>query len=244
MELDLLAEKYETKDFILNDPIQFPHRYKDINDIEISGFISSIFAYGNRQIFVKKLDELFFLMENKPLDYVMNSDFKNLKGFNYRFAKDFDIIEVLNILKILYSEQESLGKLFEYGWKQENDIYSMFKVVTDYFYSRVKNNVGQGFYHLIPNPEHNGTMKRMNMLLRWFVRDGEVDLGIWDFIPKSELLIPMDVHVARVSREMGLLTRKSNDKKAVYELTQNLKKLSPQDPIKYDFAMFGKGINK
>ena len=119
----------------------------------------------------------------------------------------------------------------------------MFKVVTDYFYSRVKIKVGQGFYHLIPNPEHNGTMKRMNMLMRWFVRDGEVDLGIWKFIPKSELLIPMDVHVARVSREMGLLTRKSNDKKAVYELTQNLRKLNPQDPVKYDFAMFGKGIN-
>lgn len=244
MELDLLAEKFETKDFILNDPIQFPHRYKDIKDIEISGFISSLFAYGNRQVFVKKLDELFSLMQNKPFEYISNSDFKNLKGFNYRFAKDFDIIEVLKILNILYSKDGGLKSLFEYGWNRENDIYSMFKTVTDYFYSRVKNEVGQGFYHLIPNPEHNGTMKRMNMLMRWFVRDGNVDLGIWKFIPRSKLLIPMDVHVARISREMGLLTRKSNDKKAVLELSENLRKLNPDDPIRYDFAMFGKGINR
>lgn len=244
MELDLLAEKYETKDFISNDPIQFPHRYQKIQDIELSGFIASIFAYGNRQVFVKKLDDLFSLMQNKPFEFVINSDFKNLKGFNYRFAKDFDIIEVLNILKILYTKDGGLEKLFEYGWENGHDVYKMFKVVTDYFYSRIKNNVGQGFYHLIPNPENNGTMKRMNMLMRWFVRNGEVDLGIWKFIPKNELLIPMDVHVARISREMGLLTRKSNDKKAVYELSANLRKLNPQDPIKYDFAMFGKGINK
>ena len=119
----------------------------------------------------------------------------------------------------------------------------MLQSVTDYFYSRVKNKVGQGFYHLIPNPQNNGTMKRMNMYLRWMVRDGEVDLGIWDFIPKSELLIPVDVHVARISREMGLLSRKSNDKKAVLELTENLKKLDPKDPVKYDFGMFGKDVN-
>ena len=243
-ELDTLVKTYETKDFLKDDPIRFPHRYKDIKDIEIAGFLASAFAYGNRKIFTNKLEELFSLMENKPLDYVTNSDYENLKGFNYRFAKDFDIIEVLKILKNLYLKNGGLGKLFEYGWSQNHEIYPMFQVVTDYFYSRVSNSVGQGFYHLIPNPKNNGTMKRMNMLLRWFVRDGEVDLGIWKFIPKSELLIPMDVHVARVSREMGLLTRKSNDMKAVLELTSNLKKLDKNDPIKYDFAMFGKGIDK
>lgn len=242
-ELDRLVKEYETKDFIKDDPIQFPHRYTDKKDIELAGFISSMFAYGNRKVFVKKLDELFRLMENKPFDYVVNSDFKNITGFNYRFAKDFDVKEIFLILKDLYIKDGGLEELFEYGWKQKNEVYPMFQVVTDYFYSRVTNQVGQGFYHLIPNPQNNGTMKRMNMFMRWMVRDGEVDLGIWDFMPKSELLIPMDVHVARISREMGLLTRKSNDIKAVMELTCNLKKLDMKDPIKYDFGMFGKGIN-
>ena len=243
-ELDLLAKKYEVKDFIKYDPIQFPHRYTDKKDVEISGFISSLFAYGNRKVFIKKLDELFRYMDNKPFEYVINSEFKNLKGFNYRFAKDFDITEIFLILKELYQKDGGLEKLFEYGWEQEHKVYSMFKVVTDYFYSRVKHNVGQGFYHLIPNPENKGTMKRMNMFMRWVIRDGEVDLGIWKFMPKSELLIPMDVHVARISRQMGLLTRKSNDLKAVEELTENLKKLDAKDPVKYDFAIFGKGVNQ
>ena len=97
---------------------------------------------------------------------------------------------------------------------------------------------------MIPNPQNGGAMKRMNMFLRWMVRKGPVDLGVWNFIKPSELLIPLDVHVARISREMGLLTRKSNDFKAVKELTNNLKKICPSDPVKYDFAMFGYGVTE
>ena len=118
----------------------------------------------------------------------------------------------------------------------------MFIPVTDYFYSH-DNNAVQGFYFMIPNPRNGGAMKRMCMFLRWMVRKGPVDFGIWDFMPASELLIPLDVHVARISREMGLLTRTSNDFKAVLELTENLRKFDPEDPAKYDFAMFGYGVN-
>jgi len=121
----------------------------------------------------------------------------------------------------------------------------MFQVVSDYFYSRVNSNcAGQGFSFMIPNPKNGGAMKRMSMFSRWMVRDGNVDLGIWDFVPKSELVIPLDVHVARVSREMGLLKRSSNDFKAVMELMSNLKVFDSSDPAKYDFAMFGYGVNK
>ena len=243
-ELEKLAEKYETEDFIKNDPIQFSHRFKNIEDIEIAGFISSLFAYGNRKIFIKKLDELFQIMDNKPLEFVLNFEPESLKNFNYRFAKDVDIIEVFLILKKLYSENNSLKSLFEYGFKQDKSINAMLQVVTDYFYSNVQNEVGQGFYHLIPNPKNKGAMKRMNMLLRWMVRKPPVDLGLWDFIPTSELLIPIDVHVARISRQMGLLTRSSNDFKAVLELSENLKKFDPNDPVKFDFAIFGLGVNK
>ena len=242
-KLEELTQKYETESFIKDDPIQFPHRFKKNEDIEIAAFVSSLFAYGNRKVFVKKLDELFNIMQNKPLEYVLNFDKKTLKGFNYRFAKDFDVIEVFNILKKLYEKDGGLKSLFEYAYGAKKNVVSMMQVVVDYFYSNVQNEVGMGFYHLIPCPKNGGAMKRMNMFLRWIVRKGPVDLGLWDFIPTSELLIPIDVHVARISREMGLLKRSSNDMKAVLELTQNLKNFSPDDPVKYDFAMFGLGID-
>lgn len=270
-KLEELAKKYEVESFIQDDPIQFPHRFmpschcegvngseghrlsfkyppkqslSDLNNVEIAAFIASLFAYGNRKVFVKKLDELFEIMGNEPYEYVLNFTPKTLKGFNYRFAKDVDIIEVFTILNKLYKQNSGLKKLFQYGYKVDKSIFTMLQTVTDYFYSNVKNKVGQGFYHLIPDPKNGGAMKRMNMFLRWMVRKGPVDLGVWDFIPANELLIPLDVHVARISREMGLLQRSSNDFKAVLELSQNLKKICPQDPVKFDFSMFGLGITK
>lgn len=243
-ELEKLVEKYETKDFIKEDPIQFPHRFKNDKDIEIAAFLASLFAYGNRKVFIKKLDALFKIMNNQPLEFVLNFNPQKLKGFNYRFAKDFDIIEVFLILNKLYKKDDGLKVLFEYGYGLDNSILTMFQTVVDYFYSNTKNTVGMGFYHLIPNPKNGGAMKRMNMFLRWMVRKGSVDLGIWDFISTSELLIPIDVHVSRLSREMGLLTRSCDNFKSVMELTENLKKLDPNDPIKFDFAIFGLGVDK
>ena len=244
VELDKLVEKYETIDFIKDDPIQFPHGFQDKKDIEIAGFISSILAYGSRKVFIKKLDELFSIMQNEPLNFVLNFEPKLLGNFNYRFGKVEDFSEVFRILRQLYEKDGGLEELFKYGYC-ERDILKMFQVVSDYFYSRVNSNcVGQGFSFMIPNPKNGGAMKRMSMFLRWRVRDGEVDLGVWDFVPKSELLIPLDVHVARVSREMGLLKRSSNDFKAVLELMEALKQFDYDDPAKYDFAMFGYGVNK
>ena len=118
------------------------------------------------------------------------------------------------------------------------------KTVVDYFYSLAPKTAGQGFYHMIPNPANGGAMKRMNMYLRWMVRSSAVDIGIWNFMKPKDLLIPLDVHVARVSREMGLLTRKSNDFKAVLELMEPLRRFCPEDPVKYDFAMFAYGIDR
>lgn len=244
IELETLAKKYEKEDFISSDPIQFPHRFSNAKDIEIAGFLASLMAYGSRKVFIKKLDELFNIMDNKPFEFVLGFNPENIKGFNYRFGKDFDFIEIFNILKKLYTEGGGLKNLFEYGYAIDNTISMMFQSVVDYFYSNVKNEVGQGFYHMIPNPKNGGAMKRMNMFLRWMVRKPPVDLGVWDFIPTSELLIPLDVHVARLSREMGLLKRSSNDYKAVLELTENLKRINPSDPVKFDFAIFGLGVDE
>ena len=245
-ELDNLVIRYETEDFIKDDPIQFPHKGKTKEEIELYGFIASLFAYGNRKMFIAKLNDLFDRADNDIENYIKNGDFSNLKGIEYRFAKENDIIPIFEILHTLYKETSGLEELFEYGFKSSQNtssqVFFFFYTVVEYFYSRAPQSAGQGFYHMIPNPANGGAMKRMNMFLRWMVRKPPVDFGIWKFITPSELLIPLDVHVARVSRSMGLLTRKSNDFKAVLELMENLKKFCPDDPVKYDFAMFAFGV--
>ncbi len=246
LEIDELAQKYETADFIKDDPVQFPHKFnKTKEDCEISGFIASLLAYGNRKIFIKKLNELFDIAENEPHNFILNFEPKILKDFNYRFGTTQDFAEIFSILKNLYEKDGGLEKLFEYGYKNSNQPngYIDFQPICDYFYSRFSDKAGQGCRFMIPNPQNGGAMKRMCMFLRWMIRKGSVDLGIWSFMKPSELLIPLDTHVARLSREMGLLTRKSNDFKSVIEITENLKKFDPNDPIKYDFAMFGYGVN-
>lgn len=243
-ELDKLVEKYENKTFIETDPIQIPHRYKDKEDIEIVAFISALFAYGSRKVFIPKLDELFSKMGKSPLEYIKNGEFSNLKSFNYRFAKENDVVEILKVLSKLYNSNETIQTLFRYGYEQKSNIKGMLQVVTDYFYLNSTDNVGEGFYFMLANPKNNGAMKRLNMFLRWLVRKPPVDFGLWDFISTSELLIPLDTHVAKISREMNLLTRKSNDFKSVLELTHKLKQFDSIDPTKYDFAIYAKGINE
>lgn len=243
-KLEKLAKKYEVESFINDDPVQFPHRFSREEDIEIAGFLSSMIAFGSRKAFIAKLERLFGIMEQKPLEFVLNFKPEKLKGFNYRVFKEEDIIEVFYILQKLYKQDGGLKKLFEYGYNQKKDIHFMLQGVADYFYSSVRKKVGRGFYNMIPNPKNKGAMKKMNLFLRWMVRKPPVDLGIWDFIPVSELLIPLDLHVSRLSREMGLLKRNSDDFKAVLELTENLKKINPKDPAKFDFAIFGLGVNK
>lgn len=245
-KLDNYVEHYETKDFIKNDPVQFVHKFENKKDIEIAGFIASMFAYGKREAFIGKLNLIFSLMDNRPYDYVRAFDYKkhNIKNTDYRFSKDCDLIQVLKILNILYSEGENLESLFYYSYSHTKKVWDMFQGVVDYFYSRVDTKeITQGFYHLLPNPSKKSAMKRLNMLMRWFVRKSEVDMGIWKFIPTSELLIPLDTHVAKISRKLKLLTRNDNGYYSVIEITENLKKLDSIDPIKYDFALFGYGVN-
>lgn len=242
--LDEYANKYDTIDFIKNDPSKFIHRYSSKHDTEIAGFIASMFAYGKRDMFLAKLEE--FLTPDLILtDYIRNFDANdnNLNDFNYRFSKGIDIIQIIKILQKLQSENENLESLFKYNYDNTGNITGMLQGVTDYFYSNITENVTQGFYHLLPNPSKKGAMKRMNMMLRWFVRKSEVDIGIWKFIDKSELIIPLDVHVGNISRNLGLLKRNQNDYKSAIEITENLKQFDAADPVKYDFALFGIGVN-
>lgn len=244
-QLDNYIKEYETKSFIENDPIQFIHRFDSKQDKEIAGFIASMFAYGKREIFITKLNHIFNLMDNKPCDYVKSFNYKsnNITACDYRFSKDCDLIQILKILNTLYCENETLESLFQYSYSQNKEIWNMFQCVVDYFYSRQDIEITKGFYHLLPNPRKKSALKRMNMLMRWFVRKSEVDIGIWNFVNKSELLIPLDTHVAKISRKLGLLKRNDNAYESVIELTNNLKMFDSSDPVKYDFALFGYGVN-
>ena len=143
-ELDALAAKYETKDFIKDDPIQFLHRFNDKGkeDAELAGFIASLFAYGNRKMFISKLNDLFVRADNDIANYVKNGDFANLKGMEYRFAKDYDIIPVFEILNKLYSSSKGLEELFSYAFKSENFL----QTVVDYFYSNAPKTAEHGLY--------------------------------------------------------------------------------------------------
>ena len=243
--LDELVKTSETEDFIKDDPVQFPHRFKDKNDIEIAAFLASIFAYGKREVFISKLNILFNKMDNKPYDFILGFSKENhiLDDFDYRFSVGVDIVQIVLILHSLYKSGESLESLFKYGWENTKSVKGMLQTVIDYFYGRVTLPVTKGFYHLLPNPSKGSACKRLNMLLRWLVRDGAVDLGIWTFMPKSELLIPLDVHVAKISRKIGILNRSQNDYNSVLEIMAHLKSFDSVDPVKYDFAMFGYGVN-
>lgn len=242
-QLDKYIIEYETQDFIKDDPVQFIHKFENKEDKEIAGFIASMFAYGKREVFIAKLNHIFNLMENKPLDFVKSFDCKNnnLCGCDYRFSKDCDFVQIIKVLNRLYTEKETLETLFQHNYNGE--VWKMFQGVVDYFYSHIDMDVTKGFYHMLPNPEKKSAMKRMNMLLRWFVRKSPVDIGIWNFVPTSELLIPLDTHVAKISRKLGLLKRNDNGYESVVEITNNLKNFDPIDPIKYDFALFGYGVN-
>ncbi len=235
--LDDLVKKYETTDFIKDDPIQFPHRFKSKRDVEISAFISALFAFGKREMFIKKLDFLFSLA-NSPYELILDYKKFNLDDFVYRFIKNVDLIELLRLLNKLYVEDKS--SLEELFYKKEK----MFERVTNYFYSNSTCPNNTGFCFMFAKPENKSALKRINMFLRWMIRDGVVDFALWNFLDKSELLIPLDTHVARISREFGLLKRKQNDFKTCVELTEKLKEFDPKDPVKYDFALFGLGVNE
>lgn len=241
-EIDKLVQTYETKEFFYDDPVGIPNRFSDKKDKEIAGFIASLVAYGRREVFLKKLAILFEIAQNEPLNFILNFEPEILGDFNYRFGKPDDFAQIFNILRDLYEKEGGLEELFKYGYENQiND--NMFIPVTDYFYSKARDNSAQGFRFMLPDARKGSAMKRMCMYLRWMVRKGPVDFGLWDFMPASDLYIPLDTHVARISREMGLLTRNANDFKSVIELTENLKKFDANDPAKYDFALFGYGVN-
>jgi len=242
-----LDEKYTYYDqlqWIQDDPVSIPHRFSKKQDIEISGFLAAVIAWGNRKSILNNAERQLQIMDYSPHDFIIHhqvKDLKKCKGFVHRTFNENDLQYFLMALQRLYKENESMDDLFQKLINQKGFsqlILSDFKAYffqIDHKFQRKKH---------LSDPRRNSAAKRLNMFLRWMVRKDQygVDFGIWDSISPSELSCPLDVHSGNVARKLGLLQRKQNDAKAVEELDVALRKLDPNDPVKYDFALFGLGV--
>ena len=236
------TEKYNQPFFIETDPIQVPKRFTEKGNIEIAGFLTATIAWGSRPAIIKNAMKLMTLLEFQPLDFVLNSSFKDqqrLEKFVHRTFNGTDCIYFIRSLQNIYKNHGGLQSVFENGFQHENSVKSSL----EHFYPIFFELKGERTRKHISNVSKGASGKRLNMYLRWMIRNDKrgVDFGLWNGIPSSELMLPLDVHTGNIARKLGLLTRKSNDWKAVDEVTQILRKFDASDPIKYDFALFGLG---
>ena len=244
--LDAKVIYYNNTSFIAEDPISIPHRFTKQQDIEISGFFAATLAWGLRKTIINKCSELLSIMDNAPYDFIRyhtNKDLKQISNFKHRTFNSTDTLYFIEFLKHHYAQYESLEFAFsKYLKTNDATIENGLIGFRNYFFSleiypsRTKKHIA--------TPALNSACKRLNMYLRWMVRKDEtgVDFGLWNSIKTSQLICPLDVHVERVARTLNLITRKQCDWKTALELTQNLKKLDKNDPVKYDFALFSMGV--
>jgi uncharacterized protein (TIGR02757 family) len=238
--LDRKADEYNQPSFITSDPVSVPHLFTKKQDIEIAGFFAAIFAWGNRTTIIQKSKELMKLMDMAPHQFVRQhaeKDLKKLMHFKHRTFNTTDLLYFIQFLQHHYGRHDSLEPAFK-GKTVEQSL--------DYFYTyffSLEDAPARTHKH-IASPAKHSTCKRLNMYLRWMVRkdDRGVDFGIWKNKSASELICPIDVHVARVAKRFGLIQRNQVDWQTAIELTTYLRTLDAKDPARYDFALFGLGV--
>jgi uncharacterized protein (TIGR02757 family) len=241
--LDEKSDLYNQPGFIERDPISIPHAFKKRQDIEIAGFFAAVLAWGQRKTIVRKCNELLAMMDNDPHEFIINhrpKDLRVFEEFKHRTFNGTDTLYFIAFFRWFYRNHSSLEEAFKVS--NNGDIgqalirfHQLFFSLDDYPPRTQKH---------IATPERKSTCKRLNMYLRWMVRKDNrgVDFGIWSSISPAQLICPCDVHVDRVARRLKLIKRKQTDWITATELTSSLKKLDPADPVKYDFALFGLGI--
>lgn len=251
--LDAKVSQYNRPEFIANDPVSIPHLFTKKQDIEIMGFWAATLAWGQRVTIINKCKELIALMDGAPYDFIINHeepDLKRLLHFKHRTFNDIDTLYFISFFRHHYTYYQSLEEAFVPMGTNANQRFPLqgAEGALDYFRSyfmslpdfpnRTKKHVS--------SPSQKSTCKRLCMFLRWMVRKDEqgVDFGIWNRISPADLVCPCDLHVDRVARKLKLITRKQTDWQTALELTQNLRELDPLDPVKYDFALFGLGIEE
>lgn len=246
---DFLNKKvveYDQPFFIEADPVSIPHLFTNKQDIEIAGFFAAIFAWGNRTTIINKSKELMQLMGNAPHEFCLHhseSDLKSLLNFKHRTFNPTDLLYFIDFFHQHYSKEKSLETAFTRGIKKTDDnIENSLNGFYEYFFSL--EHVPKRTLKHIASPAKKASCKRLCMYLRWMVRQDKhrVDFGIWKKISPAQLIVPLDLHVARVARHFGLLTRKPTDWQAALELTEAMKQLDKNDPAKYDFALFALGV--
>ncbi len=247
--LDELYFKYNNFEYYKNDPIIFPHKYSDERDIEVAGLIASSFAYGKLGSFMVVLDKIFKILGKSPTAFLENFNLKRDKvlftGIKYRYNSNEDVLMLIYSLSECIKRWGSIKKLFLEGFNRFHNI----KDGLSFFVRELETFIqGEKFTNpyeikMLPNPERGSACKRLNLFLRWMVRDRDIDFGIWKEVGKENLIIPLDTHVGKISRCLGLLKKNSNDWLAASELTNSLKKFDPYDPVKYDFALCHIGID-
>lgn len=248
--LDQKVKQYNHIDFIEKDPISIPHLFTKQQDIELAAFFAAIFAWGNRITIIQKSKELLERMDNAPFEFCTQHQVKDLKklvDFAHRTFNDIDLLYCMAFFKQHYAKQKSLETAFfidQQSGKKIKTVEAGLINFKNYFFSlegapyRTKKHIA--------SPENRSTCKRLNMFLRWMVRKDQhgVDFGLWKAISPSDLIIPMDVHVARVSRTFGLISRPQIDWLTAIELTNYCRTLDARDPVKYDFALFSLGVTE
>jgi len=242
--LDNRIEQYNRPDFIDSDPVQIPHRFARKEDIEIAGFLTATISWGQRKSIINNANHLMELMDNTPYDFLMEAgkeDWDGVSRFVHRTFNGDDCLFFLASLKNIYLHHQGLEHVFTMGFQSGGNISSALIHFREVFLSIPHAN--RVCKH-ISDVSSNSAAKRLNMYLRWMVRDDDpgVDFGLWKNIPASSLMLPLDVHSGEVARGLGLLTRKQNDWKAVEEITAILRLFDPSDPVKYDYALFGIGV--
>jgi len=241
--LDEKVELYNQPTFIPADPISIPHQFNKKPDIEIAGLFAAILAWGQRKTIINKCNELMQMMDHAPHDFVLNhqeNDLKRFLSFKHRTFNPTDTLFFIAFLQSHYQENESLETAFTSGQTGLMETYLSNFHNTLFSHPDAPNRTKKH----VATPTRKSACKRLNMYLRWMVRKDNkgVDFGIWNTITPDQLICPLDVHVERVAKKLGLLQRKQPDWRAALELSENLRALDPKDPVKYDFALFGLGV--
>jgi uncharacterized protein (TIGR02757 family) len=248
--LDKLYAKYNRRELIAPDPLQFVYKYRSKADREIAALLSATLAYGRVEQIEKDLNNLFQRMGQSPHQWTINFDSrkrKTLQNFKHRFNTGDDIADLQELLKIILKKEGSIEKFFLAGYKKEDE--NIIPALTDFcsrLYSMYEKSfskkISKGFQFLLASPANGSVCKRLNMFLRWMVRSDNVDTGLWKSIDQMKLIVPVDVHMARLCKILGLYKRKTVTLAAAIEITESFKKISPADPVKYDFCLSRIGI--
>lgn len=241
--LDEKSQQYNQPFFITTDPIQIPKLFSEKENIEIAAFLAATLAWGQRPVIIRNARKLLSLMNDDPIQFLLNAgddDWRLFEAFKHRTFNGEDCLVFLKSLRNIYASHGGLEQVFSAGYRQSGSIFGALVYFRKIFFEPSH---GQRSEKHVSDVEKGASAKRLNMFLRWMVRSDHcgVDFGLWKQIPASSLMLPLDLHTGNVARKLGLLTRKHNDWNAVEEVTERLREFDANDPIRYDFALFGLG---